>query len=334
MLAALEAERGRLAQLEAQIIDTERSLFALRAEKASVQERLDAYTYPVLTLPNEITSEIFIHFLPIYPLCPPLVGSGSPNLLTQICQRWRDIALVTPELWRAISFFSRHAHLGLERIYLWLGRSGCCPLSIRVEDNNNQKLVSEVLGAFILHRARWEYVELGLSLNLLFTIEGPMPLLYHLDLLIIDSDPTKTISLREAPLLRTVILYSVPAEIMLPWAQLTSLTLNRVYPHQCVPILQQSSNLKYCELVLDKDVSGGHAHIPDVTLPLLESLKFRGSGFLDTLITPALRRLELPERILAEHPFNRLIDFITRAKGSASEGQLTYRICTSQAIER
>ncbi|KAJ7834594.1 hypothetical protein B0H13DRAFT_1467448, partial [Mycena leptocephala] len=89
----------RVVDIDAEILDLERSLFALRNEKALLQHRLDSYKYPVLTLPNEIVSEIFIHFLPIYPFCPPLTGILSPNLLTQICRRWREIALATPGLW-------------------------------------------------------------------------------------------------------------------------------------------------------------------------------------------------------------------------------------------
>ncbi|KAJ6560151.1 hypothetical protein B0H19DRAFT_945240, partial [Mycena capillaripes] len=68
----------------------------------AVQERLNSFKYPVLTLPAEIISEIFVHFLPIYPSCPPLTGFLSPTLLTQICRKWRHIALTTPALWRAI----------------------------------------------------------------------------------------------------------------------------------------------------------------------------------------------------------------------------------------
>ncbi|KAJ6504124.1 hypothetical protein C8R47DRAFT_177927 [Mycena vitilis] len=56
------------------------------------------------TLPNEITSEIFLHFLPVYPRCPPLTGNLSPTCLTHICRRWREIALTTPALWRAMPF--------------------------------------------------------------------------------------------------------------------------------------------------------------------------------------------------------------------------------------
>ncbi|KAJ7932066.1 hypothetical protein B0H13DRAFT_1956493 [Mycena leptocephala] len=76
----------------------------------------------------------------------------------------------------------------------------------------------------------------------------------------------------EAPLLRTVILNNEAAlQVILPWAQLTSLTLFCVYPHECVPVLQQTSNLVRCKLHIcfnpDNDQPG-----PDLTLPYLESL--------------------------------------------------------------
>ncbi|KAJ7187330.1 hypothetical protein C8R46DRAFT_1059491 [Mycena filopes] len=72
--------------------------------RAKEDEEEDPIPYPVLTLPNEIVSEIFIRVLPPYPECPPWKGSLSPSLLTQICRKWREIALSTPELWRAMAF--------------------------------------------------------------------------------------------------------------------------------------------------------------------------------------------------------------------------------------
>ncbi|KAF7335111.1 F-box domain-containing protein [Mycena venus] len=108
MLGALTADRARVADLDAQIQDIERSLAALQLQKSVAQERLDTFKYSVLTLPNEIVSEIFIHFLPIYPSCLPFGGALSPIHLTQICHRWREIALATPALWRAVSLNTSH----------------------------------------------------------------------------------------------------------------------------------------------------------------------------------------------------------------------------------
>ncbi|KAK6977953.1 F-box domain-containing protein, partial [Favolaschia claudopus] len=107
----MEADRALLAQNEAHIRDIQslppdlqrsQSLSELHEAKAVIQNRLDAFIYPVLTLPNEVVSEIFIQFLPAYPKPPPLVGTSSPTLLTHICQKWRAIALATPKLWRVI----------------------------------------------------------------------------------------------------------------------------------------------------------------------------------------------------------------------------------------
>ncbi|KAJ7871875.1 hypothetical protein B0H14DRAFT_2191835, partial [Mycena olivaceomarginata] len=88
---------------------------------------------PVLTLPNEIVAEIFIRVLPVYPRCPPLTGILSPISLTHICRLWREIAISTPVLWRAVALeydvevsSQPQAHI----IDLWLERSGSCLLSI------------------------------------------------------------------------------------------------------------------------------------------------------------------------------------------------------------
>ncbi|KAJ7639452.1 hypothetical protein FB45DRAFT_725271, partial [Roridomyces roridus] len=78
-------------------------------------------------LPNEIVSEIFIQCLPPYPICPPFRGLSSPTCLTHICRKWRDIALTTPQLWRAIPF---PASGDYKTPQAWLERSGSCPLSI------------------------------------------------------------------------------------------------------------------------------------------------------------------------------------------------------------
>ncbi|KAJ7257017.1 hypothetical protein C8J57DRAFT_1649148, partial [Mycena rebaudengoi] len=89
----------RISELDARILSLQKSLDAARRQRENLQSRLDDRPYPVLTLPVEITSEIFIHFLPKYPLCPPLTGLLSPALLGQIFRKWREIAFNTPGLW-------------------------------------------------------------------------------------------------------------------------------------------------------------------------------------------------------------------------------------------
>ncbi|KAJ6463605.1 hypothetical protein C8R47DRAFT_1201995 [Mycena vitilis] len=94
MLIELAAERACIEALEGRIMEFEQALSALRAEKRSAQERLDSYKYP-------------------------------------ICRRWRYIALATSALWRAISF-SGNDPRELVPIRIWLSRSNCAPLSIKI----------------------------------------------------------------------------------------------------------------------------------------------------------------------------------------------------------
>ncbi|KAJ6560156.1 hypothetical protein B0H19DRAFT_109592 [Mycena capillaripes] len=318
MLSALAADRAHIADLEAQIFDVEQTLAALRLEKAAVQERLDSFKYPVLDLPAEIISEIFVHFLPVYPLCPPLAGLLSPTLLTQICRKWREIALTNPALWRAITLsgnlFPR------DHIIRMLSRSGSCPLSIRIgedEDDEDDICTSEALAVAVTHCERWEYVRLHTYCSFP-TIEGLLPLLRHLDVEF-DDFPSDVV-IPEAPLLRTVILSSLDASnVTLPWAGLTSLTLTRLAPGRCAPILQQTPNLVHCELNLYHFDYNPSIPPSAVTLPYLESFVCTNlvvgsyDGYLSTIITPALRSLHVSEPFLWPHPIDSLTSFISNS---------------------
>ncbi|KAF8145292.1 hypothetical protein K438DRAFT_564123 [Mycena galopus ATCC 62051] len=265
MLAHLAADRARVADIDAKILDLERSLFALRTQKQMAQERLDSFKYPVLTLPNEITAEIFIHFLPIYPRCPRFIGLYSPTLLAQICHHWREIALETPILWRAMSLsrsnisFELKAHL----LDTWLNRSRCCPLSIHFnkDDIDDEPRTSEILATVVSHRTRWEYLNLTLSPSHIAIIQGPMPLLRHLDLTV-PHELNAIATFSPAPLLRSIALCATtPLKIAFPLGQLTTLVLDSVFRSEYAAILRQTSNLVHCELGIVFDW-GSHLSMP------------------------------------------------------------------------
>jgi hypothetical protein len=146
-----------------------------------------------------------------------------------------------------------------------------------------------------------------------------MPLLRHLDLELSDYPATGSDVLAtfcDMPLLRSVILDASAVRLMLPWAQLTSLTLLRVYPRQCVPVLQKTTNLVHCKLEVSFD-SDTDQPGPDITLPYLESLSIDRCGatpvtdLLGTFIVPALRRLKVPEDSIEPNPIESLTGFIS-----------------------
>ncbi|KAJ7347378.1 hypothetical protein DFH08DRAFT_779614 [Mycena albidolilacea] len=335
MLSALETDRARLAGLDAQNQDLENSIAALRLEQERVQQernlvqlRLDAYKYPVLTLPNEIVAEIFIRVLPVYPRCPPLTGILSPISLTHICRLWREIAISTPVPWRAVALAhnadvssQRQAHI----IDLWLKRSSSCLLSINVDIAYAERVeASKVLSSVTARHSRWEYLKLVYDTSGLPAIEDSMPMLRHLHLELIEVNP---LSFREVPLLRSVVLDDFAASsIVLPWAQLTSLALRRVFLHECAPLLKQTSNLVHCDLQLSF-VEYDHS---DITLPCLESLALNIPDplgpvcqYLTLFITPALRRLRIPEQFLGPDAIRSLTAFITTSGCELQELRIT-----------
>ncbi|KAJ7186367.1 hypothetical protein C8R46DRAFT_980638, partial [Mycena filopes] len=181
MLDALLASRTRVSEIDAKIRALELSPSTLPAERTLMQAPMDSYASPILTLPTEITCEIFRHFMPTYPACPPLSGVLSPVTLTHICRAWREIALATPYLWRRIQVDCALA----EQAEAWIARSGSGGLCIESRGRLRRRHLP-VLVAVIPHRARWEYLKLhfhaSTSLSGIPIIDGPMPLLHHLDM--------------------------------------------------------------------------------------------------------------------------------------------------------
>ncbi|KAJ7648675.1 hypothetical protein DFH06DRAFT_1423373 [Mycena polygramma] len=336
MLSPVHTDRARVAELEAEITLLEVSPSARNAlldEKMRVHARLHAVKYPVLTvtLPNEIISEIFSHFLPIYPLCPPLVGLHSPTILTHICCHWREIALSTPSLWRAMSFFGRKTTfhnricrrettlvLELQLSKLWLRRSRALPLAISIDYRCSP--VSKIFEVIVPHRPRWEHIEFSIADSDLPTIVGPMPLLQYLSVELTVDEPSNTVPIEilDVPRLRTAVLSEGGTfSVALPWGQLTCLVLNAVQQHEYVPILRQTPNLRQCDLSM-RFIDSNPRH--EIILPWLEALtlnethnQMTATRIPDTFVVPALRSLQIPEFFLGRDPVDALRSFISTA---------------------
>ncbi|KAK7052179.1 F-box domain-containing protein [Favolaschia claudopus] len=319
MLEALELDRAALAKIDAQvrilkivaqISPLPDSITELIATGEAAQQRLDSYKYPVLTLPNEIVAEIFLHFLPPYPDVD-VFGKSTPTRLTHICRQWRDVALSTPALWRAIRPCRARAmfSLGWDEVFslttAFLERSGSLPLSVHASDAYKP---SPFVPSIILHRDRWEHITFCLEAPTLSNaLDGPMPLLRTMWLRPQGGSSRQPIAVPSdnVPLLRSVTLDDRGARIVrLPWSQLTSLKLSdHVSLTPCVSILRQTTCLTNLALCLSDtwyDGDDPRDTYPDLILPHLENLAFEPrsdmhQGFFQSLVAPALLWLELPE---------------------------------------
>ncbi|KAJ7113009.1 hypothetical protein C8R44DRAFT_856059 [Mycena epipterygia] len=340
--ATLAADRARNAEIEAELLHLQHRISMLQIEQAPIQQRLDSYTYPVLTLPNEIVSEIFIHVLPVYPLCPPMLGRLSPNLLAQICRKWREIALSTPRLWSAISLEYNPLEW-LPMLESWLNRSGSCPLSIQLDGGGWNGYIPQIFAALVPHRARWEYLKISdISLSDVLTIEGPMSLLCDLHIEAYDSVLAPAAVFRQAPRLLaftdTRFHYITYPPEFLPWLQLTSVTLVFVTPDECAPILIHTVNLVHCQLAM----TSGPLNQSDIELACLESLvlvkysdgPLQLTQYLNTFIVPALRRLQVPDECLWRNPIDILQSFISKSGCQLQEVCITGKRSVSRASYR
>ncbi|KAJ7919611.1 hypothetical protein B0H13DRAFT_1606049, partial [Mycena leptocephala] len=91
-------KRARIAAIRNEIEALRFSLEVLEAEERDLESDLATVVYPILTLPNEITSRIFVQCLPTHGRIRPSPRK-APLILAQICRQWREIALSTSEMW-------------------------------------------------------------------------------------------------------------------------------------------------------------------------------------------------------------------------------------------
>ncbi|KAJ7280994.1 hypothetical protein C8J57DRAFT_1300619 [Mycena rebaudengoi] len=299
--------RGRISELDARNLTLDA---AVELERQDLQTHLGEYKCPVLTLPAEITSEIFVHFLPPYPERPPTTGLSSPEFFGQICRTWREISLGTPRLWRAIQLCPEEElqTRALDLLKTWLLRSKDCPLSICLEyDPYSPNMgVIPFVEAILAHAERWEYINLEMPfnprvLNLIASgSDFPLPLLRSVTLrhcaLSRDVPEAPPSLFGIAPKLKKVTLSSLslgPA-IELPWSQLTTISIQSLREAQCVEIFQQAAALAEfrCDRVFrdgDEDPS------PVAPLRSLKSLALECRFLLDRLTTPALQHLSISD---------------------------------------
>ncbi|KAJ7724860.1 hypothetical protein B0H16DRAFT_1895297 [Mycena metata] len=282
----------------------------------SHQARRDPTPYPVLTLPPEITSEIFLCCLPETREFDVLNPKEAPLLLTHVCGAWRQIAIATPQLWTAFyiaeenGFFDDLGNVA----ETWFTRAGICELSVKfhgsVTDGTDFASLLPVLRRY---ERDVHSLELYVDVGDLVMIDPPLECVSLQKLtigILIDSEelPSSSLPLElfdtDLPLLREVLLSAAALSFLaLPWQQLTKFTGELYHARDCLEALRAMPDLIECAFAAwrddarDSDEIFHHPNIQHFTV--LGRLTFDANAasvdILGHVTLPALRTLEIKD---------------------------------------
>ncbi|KAJ7241023.1 hypothetical protein B0H12DRAFT_47686 [Mycena haematopus] len=267
----------------------------------------DSVICPVLTLPPEITSEIFSYYV----LDPHLGRSGTykpsrgPLTLAAVRQIWRHICFSTHSLWTSLRIYPNRSWVVDDFLHLlkcWLQRAGNYPLDLHVSGYERKETMSLKILSIISHHSS-QLRTLTFSLHTPFSfpddeIWGCLPLLTKLSVNILarDDTPVMMTAFRDAPRLREVKLSGASLQwISLPWIQLTHLEFCDGSIASCLQILKETPNLEVLGIFmpyLDRESLPLH----HLALLRLHTLKFTHDAegeLLKRLVLPALNTIHL-----------------------------------------
>ena len=308
-------------------------LSALATDLKYRLDRVDRYVEahrklltPFHWLPFELISKIFVLSFP-----PPKTNLERYNFTRaviipgQVCRRWREISLSTPYLWSFITVnMSPFLLLIRAPVMSWLSRTGGHPLSILFTATygygDNNIYIEEPFRQTRASSHRWKHVSMSIALarrEIFRTIKGKLPILESLRL----GQSNENLSGGEiidiftpAPKLTSLHLFSPlgPGVLIIPWDQLTELTLTGHAVKMMPSILSRCSNIVKCSANFPREFRGVVEVVPKpsventslrsleldftwhdddginyIQFPSLSDLKFSGDP---TIVTNLLRR--------------------------------------------
>ncbi|KAJ7466051.1 hypothetical protein FB451DRAFT_1402456 [Mycena latifolia] len=315
--------RSRLVDIEEKMAELESELARLRVKRDGVLGSLDSIVYPILTLPPEITSEIFIHSVVPPDFLPDDADSESddssepdsevvavntspiPLRLASMCRAWRAIALSTCALWADFNPETFHSGRPNARnlpdlLKCWLPRARSLPLDLSIDVPRESQ--DSILLILAQYSSQWRRIDLYTDEPISFPSNSLRSPFLSLKKITLNGEEWRedggcTTAFLDAPQLREAELHHLSlAQISLPWIQLSHLELYSQSALQCVDILEHASNLESLSLDLGSLPGQETSPASPFTMPRLRTIKFVSVMplyLLDRLILPALETLEL-----------------------------------------
>ncbi|KAF7357613.1 hypothetical protein MSAN_01357700 [Mycena sanguinolenta] len=293
----------RIISLDSQID----ALIELRDSQRACVLALRYIISPIRTLPVELLVEIFDLAIQDY------THIEDVHLISQVCSYWRSVAQSTPRLWtRCLAVDLQEEKDVADGLNTWLARSAPLPLPIGLV-LMTQSINPDILEAVLKVAPRLGSMEIAAMHtipSLLVRQVGKCRLDHLVELKLFgtieddDADPTP-ISFTAVPRLRklTIRLGSTTPQPIMPWAQLTDLSLHSSSPDVTFGILSQCANLFKADVVMsgwlllppaEQSILG----LNQLHTLFLEFLEFIATSediasFFDCLSAPQLQDLEL-----------------------------------------
>ncbi|KAJ7609945.1 hypothetical protein FB45DRAFT_1122635 [Roridomyces roridus] len=267
--------RTEIALLDQELHALRAQIALVRAKRDRAAELLQTLAYPVLSLPNEITSELFVQYLAVD-------ARRSPLPLTWVCRAWRDLAHRCCRLW---STFDSKFH-PVDQLSFWLRHSGGRPLDLILGGMSQAKLADSYN-----YLAQWRTVQSpSSSLTPFFSLRGPFPTLEKLHIPFGDELST-TPTFLDAPRLREVEVWVDENHHwrgVLPWGQLTTLHLSS---DSAAPFLDTAPQLEELRLELQASFV---SPLPSPSTPPLILFRLRTLSLENAFCCGILQHLTLP----------------------------------------
>ncbi|KAJ7117256.1 hypothetical protein C8R43DRAFT_1242196, partial [Mycena crocata] len=300
-------QRAALSGIKSQIDQYRRMVYLLEREQREVETSLALIVYPVLTLPVEIISRIFVDCLPEHGHIKPS-PSKAPLLLTQVCHDWREIALSTCKLWCSLDIgLRRFSQDALEQfLATWIPRARAQPLSLTVRSRQEAAL-HEALVLIPSLSNQLRSLELDISPMRCNLRPPSLPNLEYLGTTLAGEEVQNI--LNSAPSLRQLRLQSfdLPENVAIPWLTRLDIAYS-ISIEMALHILVQFPLLAHlgCRVL-----QLNYAALPPKVFPRLESLSLdTGMDLLNCLTPPNLHRLNVG---LAAPKLDIITSFLSRS---------------------
>lgn len=131
-----------LPNLDAEILVAHNHLVELSKKHLSLRRSLNERHDPLTRLPTEIVSEIFKFYSAYRAVHPRVLDlSPAPLVLGEVCKRWGEVTLGTPQLWNMVKIRADADYpYDIDTAVEWFYRSRSLPLSLDIVFSVNDVL--------------------------------------------------------------------------------------------------------------------------------------------------------------------------------------------------